>query len=164
MAGKSRRHNPVPVSDLVSGVLDPVLAKRAGITTSLIQSWDEIVGERLAAQSRPEQIRWQRRVGDDDPFEPATLVIACEAIAALHIQHQTTEIMARINGFLGYSAIGRVRIAQKPVSTAPAIRRKKRVVTDDEQRKIASTVAGIEDDELREALRRLGASVAAARK
>lgn len=164
MAGKSRRHNPVPVSDLVSGVLDPVLAKRAGITTSLIQSWDEIVGERLAAQSRPEQIKWQRLASDDDPFEPATLVIACEAVAALHIQHQTTEITARINGFLGYGAIGRVRIVQKPVSAAPVARRKKRVVTSEEQQKIAGAVAGIDDDELREALHRLGASVVASRK
>lgn len=163
MAGKSRSHNPVPVSDLVSGILDPVLAKRAGITTSLVQAWDEIVGERLSGQSRPDQIKWNRRVGDDDPFEPATLIIACEAGAALHIQHETTEVMARVNAFLGYSAIGRIRIVQKPVSSPAPIPKKTRQIPEDERNRIAEKVSGIDDEPLRDALERLGNNVAASR-
>ncbi|MEX0344924.1 MAG: DUF721 domain-containing protein [Rhizobiaceae bacterium] len=163
MAAKTRRHNPVPVSDLVSGVLDPVLAKRAGITTSLLQAWDEIVGDRLADLSRPEQIKWNRRASEDDAFEPATLIIACEAMAALHIQHETTEIIARINAFLGYSAIGRIKIAQKPVRKEKTVKPDLRDISDEKKHQIADTVSGIKDDELRKSLERLGKQVAASR-
>ena len=163
MAAKTPRHNPVPVSDLVSGVLDPVLAKRAGISTSLLQAWDEIVGDRLAELSRPEQIKWNRRASEEDPFEPATLTVACEAMAALHIQHETTEIIARINAFLGYSAIGRIKIVQKPVQQEKMSKPELRTVSDEEKRQIADRVSGIKDDELRKSLERLGKKVAASR-
>ncbi len=164
MAGNTRRHNPVPVSDLVSGIIDPVLARRAGITSSLLQAWDEVVGDRLASQSRPEQIRWSRRADDDDPFEPATLVIACEAIAALHLQHETTEIIARVNAFLGYSAIGRIRIVQKPVSQSPKPSKKAKTLSPEQAASIARKVADVEDSGLREALERLGRNVVSSRK
>ncbi len=63
---------PTPVSDLASAIIDPVLRKRTGVSVGLVQSWDEIVGPRLAAHSRPEKIVWPRRPHEDDPFEPAT--------------------------------------------------------------------------------------------
>ena len=163
MAGKKRRHNPVPVSDLVSRIIDPVLARRTGVTTSLLQAWDEIVGSELARQSRPERIKWNRRAGDDDPFEPATLIIACEAMAALHVQHRTSEIMSRINGFLGYSAIGRIKIVQKSIGAEKPIKSAPRVLPDAQMREIAKKVSGVEDEELRKALERLGKNVAASR-
>ena len=53
MAGKSGRGNPVPVSDLASEILDPVLRKRAGISIGLVQSWEEIAGPRLATPHAP---------------------------------------------------------------------------------------------------------------
>ena len=117
MAGKGHDRNPVAVSDLATPILDPVLRKRAGISIGLVQSWEEIAGPRLARNSRPEKIQWPRRMGDDDPFEPAVLVVACEGVAALHLQHETSEIIGRVNAFLGFSAIGRIRIVQKPVTT-----------------------------------------------
>ena len=52
---------------------------------------------------------------EDDPFQPATLIIACEGFAALHVQHETGEIIGRINSFLGFNAVGRIKIVQKPV-------------------------------------------------
>ena len=70
MTAKPGRAGAVPVSDLATALLDPVLRKRAGMTVGLVQSWDEIVGTRLAAATRPERIAWPRRMHEDDPFEP----------------------------------------------------------------------------------------------
>ncbi|RUV46494.1 DUF721 domain-containing protein, partial [Mesorhizobium sp. M5C.F.Ca.IN.020.29.1.1] len=39
MAGKRPFGNPVPVSDLATQILDPVLRKRAGMSIGLVQSW-----------------------------------------------------------------------------------------------------------------------------
>ena len=165
MAGGRPSGNPVPVSDLATQILDPVLRKRAGMSIGLVQSWDEIAGPRLASRSRPEKIQWPRRLHEDDPFEPATLVIACEGMAALHLQHETGEIIGRVNAFLGFTAIGRIRIVQKPVAPANARARPAlRPLSAPEKARLSGTVAGIEDDGLRASLERLGASILGARK
>ena len=165
MAGKRRFGNPVPVSDLATQILDPVLRKRAGISIGLVQSWEEIAGPRLAGHSRPEKIQWPRRMHEDDPFEPAVLVIACEGMAALHLQHETGEIINRVNAFLGFTAIGRIRIVQKPVTTDKGRPKPTfRPLTAAEQTKLSSTVELIEDDGLRASLERLGATILGERK
>lgn len=160
MAGKGTYRNPVPVSDVAGEILDPVLRRRAGISLSLVQSWDEIAGSRLAGRTRPEKIAWPRRRGDDDPFEPAVLHIACEGAAALLLQHETGEIISRVNAFLGFSAIGRIRIVQKPVTEDGRPKpRPGRALTGEDEARLADAVALIEDDDLRAALARLGKSV-----
>jgi hypothetical protein len=160
MAGKGPNRNAVAISDLATAILDPVLRRRAGISIGLVQSWDDIVGPRLARGSRPEKIQWPRRLSDDDPFEPAVLVIACEGLAALHIQHETGEIISRVNAFLGFSAIGRIRIVQKPVTRPKAPERPVlRPLAAEEKARIERSVGKIEDDGLRASLERLGASV-----
>ncbi len=151
-----------PLADMASGLVDPVLQKRAGINIALLQSWEDIVGPAVGASSRPLRIIWPRRIREDDPFTPATLVIACEGFAALKIQHETGEIISRVNGFLGFSAIGRVRVEQKP-PVIPAKRRVKRLAPlgPAEERSIDKATAGIEDDALRLALARLGKNILA---
>ncbi|CDX18199.1 conserved hypothetical protein [Mesorhizobium sp. ORS 3324] len=160
MAGNKPFGNPVPVSDLATEILDPVLRKRAGISVGLVQSWEEIAGPRLARHSRPEKIQWPRRLNEDDPFEPALLVIACEGMAALHLQHEAGEVINRVNAFLGFNAIGRIKILQKPVLSAKA--RPKpvpRPLSEAEKSRLARTVGKIEDDGLRASLERLGATI-----
>ncbi|QPC87041.1 DUF721 domain-containing protein [Mesorhizobium sp. NBSH29] len=164
MAGKRRYGNAVAVSDLATEILDPVLRKRAGISIGLVQSWEEIAGVRLATTTRPEKIVWPRRMHEDDPFEPATLVIACEGAAALRLQHETGEIISRVNAFLGFNAVGRVKIVQKPVTfAAPRKKPVMRPLSEPEQQKISSTVGLIEDDGLRASLEKLGATILASR-
>ncbi|PRD45737.1 DUF721 domain-containing protein [Phyllobacterium phragmitis] len=151
-----------PLADMASGVLDPVLRKRAGINLALLQSWEDIIGSALGTQSRPLKILWPRRAHEDDPFQPATLVIACEGFAAIRIQHETGEIISRVNGFLGFAAIGRIKIEQKPVPIAASRRRVGQAVVDAASEKhIEAVTAEIEDDDLRAALARLGRSVIA---
>ncbi|BCH18261.1 MULTISPECIES: DUF721 domain-containing protein [unclassified Mesorhizobium] len=160
MAGKRPFGNPVPVSDLATQILDPVLRKRAGMSIGLVQSWEEIAGPRLASRSRPEKIQWPRRMHDDDPFEPAVLVIACEGMAALHLQHETGEIINRVNAFLGFNAIGRIRIVQKPVTVDKGrLKPSLRPLTAAEKVKLSGAVGMIEDDGLRASLERLGATI-----
>ncbi len=155
-----RINHPQPVSDLATAILDPLLRKRAGMNVALVQSWDEIAGPRLAGLTRPEKIQWPRRASEDDPHQPATLVVACAGMAALRLQHETSELIGRVNGFLGYGAIGRIRIVQKPVGDGRKSRPVPRQLTEVEQARIGKVTAAIEDDGLKEALVRLGASVA----
>ncbi len=165
MAAKRSFGNPVPVSDLAAALLDPMLRKRTGISIGLIQSWEEIVGPRLARSSRPEKLQWPRRLSEDDPFKPATLVIACEGAAALHLQHETGAVIGRVNGFLGFNAVERIRIVQKPMALIEKpVRVAPRTLSGPERDALAGRLRPIEDEGLRASLERLGASVMGSRK
>ncbi|MBP0575597.1 DUF721 domain-containing protein, partial [Mycobacterium tuberculosis] len=51
----------------------------------------------------------------EEGFAPAVLTIACEGARALLLQHEAPRLIERINAFLGYGAVGRLRIVQKPI-------------------------------------------------
>lgn len=148
-----------PLADPAAGILDPVLRKRAGITIELVQSWEEVVGPALGEQSRPLKLLWPRRAHEDDPFQPATLIIACQGFTAMRIQHETGEIINRVNAFLGFAAVGRIKIEQKPVALPMPKRRELPKVDAATAAKISHSVENIEDDSLRDALQRLGQSI-----
>lgn len=151
-----------PLAATAMDILDPVLRKRTGINLSLIQNWEAIIGEQLASQSRPLKILWPRRASDNDPFEPATLVIACQGFSAMKIQHETGEIISRVNSFLGFAAINRIRIEQKPVQTTNQKVKKRPVqLAPSVEKQITEMTADVEDDGLRKALERLGKNIAA---
>lgn len=161
MAAKRARGNAVAVGDLATQLLDPLLRRRAGMSIALVQSWDEIVGERLADMSRPEKIAWPRRATEDDPFEPATLIIACEGVAAMRIQHETGEIISRVNAFLGFAAVGRIRIVQKQLVRQEKPRAQQVTpLSDGDAARIDRLVEGIENEKLRASLVRLGHAIA----
>ncbi|SFI54593.1 MULTISPECIES: DciA family protein [unclassified Phyllobacterium] len=153
-----------PLADPAAGILDPVLRKRAGITIELVQAWDEVVGSSLGGLSRPLKLIWPRRAREDDPFQPATLVIACQGFTAMRVQHETGEIISRVNAFLGFAAVGRIKIEQKPVALPVVKKRSLPPVDAETSRKISHAVEPIEHDGLREALERLGNSIHAERK
>ena len=92
-------------------------------------------------------------------------MVACEGVAALHLQHETGEVIGRVNAFLGFTAVGRIRIVQKPVAAAGGRQRPaQRPLSPPEKARLAGAVAGIEDERLRASLERLGASILGERK
>ncbi|KPB01170.1 DUF721 domain-containing protein [Ahrensia marina] len=142
----------------INKILDPLLAKRAGVSTALITAWGEIVGHDLAEMSMPVKVRWPARIDEDDAFQPGTLLVAAEGMAALHLQHQTGEVIDRVNAFMGYRAIARIKLTQKPVEKKKPKKRLK-PITEGEKRKINRLADGIEDEALKESLKRFGQSV-----
>lgn len=150
------------ISEVANGLLDPVLAKRAGISTLLLGSWDEIAGEAFADCTRPEKIAWPRRVSEmagESRHQPGVLTIACDGARALFLAHTEGELVQRINGFFGFPAIDRVRIVQKPVTPVNRTRRPPRPLTGQPARHLEALTAEIEDEGLKAALTRLGTAV-----
>ena len=163
MNSRSPRKGAQQISEVANDLIDPVLARRAGINTMLLGSWDEIAGSAFAECSRPEKIAWPRRVsemaGEDGGHQPGTLTIACEGSRALFLSHQQGELIQRINGFFGFPAIRQVRIVQKPVTPPARRRRAPRPLTGEAARHLDDLVEGIEGDGLKAALKRLGTAV-----
>jgi hypothetical protein len=155
------RKGSVQIAEVANGLIDPILARRAGINTLLLGAWDEIAGEQFAGCSRPEKIRWPRQDGPSETgggFAPGQLTIACEGARALFMMHQQAELISRVNGFFGFQAIAQIRIVQKPVH-AQAPKPAARPLDSSEKRRLADMLADIEDPKLRQALERLGTGV-----
>jgi hypothetical protein len=149
-----------PVSELAAALLDPLIARRAGMKLDLLAGWPEIAGPDHAAYSMPEKILWPRRISEDDPFEPATLVVACDGARAILFQHAVSEVLERVNIYFGFHAIGRIKIVQKPV-TKPRTRRVRaeQPLDPEAKRRLDGIVAGVGDEKLRKSLEALGRGV-----
>lgn len=82
--------------------------------------WREIVGERLARVTEPVKLtRGRANAG-------GTLELRVAGAAALLVQHQSAEIIERVNLFLGAGSVEKLRISQGPVralSETPAAAR-----------------------------------------
>ena len=146
-----------PLSVLLSDVFSDAYAKQGFAARELVTRWAEIAGAEIALHSQPLKMQWPRPV-EGQPQEPATLVLRVEGPMALEIQHSSDVILARVNRFFGWSAVGRLALRQAPLSRRklPALPRPpdpKAVA------KVAETLSAVEDDQLRAALARLGASI-----
>lgn len=149
----------IQISEIANGVLDPVLAKRAGINSMLLGMWDEIVGAEFAGCTRPERIKWPRRASQSDAFVPGTLTIACEGARALFLAHTQDQLVQRLNSVFGFPAVDRIKIVQKPVSNTARAPKPLRALSPERQKQLENMMSGIENQNLRDALARLGKAV-----
>lgn len=85
-------------------------------TGALAARWREIVGETLARRTEPSKLTKPRSGG------ASTLEIKVDGPSAALIQHQSEEILSRVNLFLGAGSVEKLRIVQGPVKPAAAAR------------------------------------------
>ena len=154
---KPRPSSAKPLSLLLSDVFSDAYARQGFAARELVTRWAEIAGSEFAPHCEPLKMQWPRPV-EGQVQEPATLVLRVEGPMALEIQHASDVILQRVNRFFGWSAVGRLALRQGPLSrksrptvpTAPDARSVEQV---------AQTLSSVEDDALRAALARLGASI-----
>jgi len=138
--------------------MDPVLRKKSGLTIELLEHWPQIVGSDLAGICQPLRIVWPRRRGADKNFRPATLIVACAGFACLKIQHETQEIIQRLNGFFGFCAIEKIKIEQRTMAQPP-LEKHFRNLDKREQAWLEEKTRDIKDEKLRACLVRLGSAI-----
>ena len=149
-----------PIGGAVTALLDPLMAKRTHVDAALALAWPELAGEKLAGRTQPLKVAWPMRKTPDDPFQPGILSVACEGAVALDLQYRTTQLIQRINGFFGYSAISKIRIEQRAIDQfRPKKRAERPVLVQNERNLLEKQVVSIENDSLRDALFRLGESI-----
>src|SRR6516164_2224676 len=88
---------------------------------------------------------------------PAPGALRAEGPAALEIQHLSGPILERVNRFLGWQAVGSIRLRQAPLrrraNNAPPAPDKEAAS------RVRSTLGATQDEKLRDALARLGAAI-----
>ena len=146
-----------PLSILLNDVFSDAYAKQGFAARELVTRWAEIAGTEIARFSEPMKIQWPRPV-EGQPQEPATLVLRVEGPMALEIQHSSDRILERVNRFFGWHAFGRLALRQAPLSRRE---RPARPPPPDAKAVAAveKTLSAVEDEALRAALARLGASI-----
>jgi hypothetical protein len=149
--------NSKPLSALLAGVFNDAFKKQGFASRELVTRWSEIVGADIAAYAEPLKIQWQRPV-EGQPEIPATLILRVEGPRALEIQHSSTVILERVNRFFGWSAVGKIALRQAPLSR-PARRKTKTPPSEAAIAEQARELDTVDDDNLRTALARLGASI-----
>ncbi|NJC40018.1 hypothetical protein GGQ87_000276 [Brevundimonas alba] len=109
-----RRTRPAPrpapkAGRALQGLIKELDAKFGRGASALEPRWTEIVGERLARVTLPQKlIKGRGGAG-------GTLELRVAGPAALLVQHQSEEILQRVNLFLGPGSVDKLRIAQGPV-------------------------------------------------
>ena len=157
------RREPRPIADLVGRAIDPACRRRGFASSELVTLWPELVGAEVAEGSRPEKLVWPRRRGEAGEGEPATLMVSADGPTALILTHAGPQLVERLNAFLGWRAIARIRVEQnfRP-PPPPRVHRRIRPLAPDEAAAVAARAGGIADGGLRQALERLGRAVLSA--
>ena len=149
-----RLNRAVGVAEALNKVLDPALRKRGFASRDILTHWPAMAPKPYDSVAVPDKLVWPR---GERSAEGATLVLRCVPGHALAIQHEGQKIAAAVNRYFGYVLVGQVRLSPEPFSPGSGDKRQKRTQPSPSvQAKVGAKVAGIEDDDLREALRTLG--------
>ena len=145
-----------PVSDIVPDIGRAAFRRFGFVQSSIVSRWREIVGDRYAAVSSPESIRFPAGKRSD-----GVLNLIVEGAHAPMMQHVAPVIVERVNRFFGYQAVARiafrqglVQISRAKARAAPPSLRPIPVELGDSLRQVA-------DPELRACLEALARGVAA---
>jgi hypothetical protein len=150
----ARSNRSRQVSELLPSVGGAAFRRFGFVQSSIVTRWPEIVGERLAAASSPESIKFP--VGKK---QDGTLTLVARGAHAVMIQHVTPEIMERVNLFFGYPAVAKVAIRQGEVAQRPKPRPAPEPRTVPAE--LGQSLKTIEDPELKAVLEALAAGIGA---
>ncbi len=153
---KAARPFAKPLRDLVPKIVGETFTRQGFASAELVTRWTEIVGVEIAAHSEPMRIQWTRPAYGDER-EPGTLVLRVEGPAAIEIQHLGDVICERVNRFLGWRAVTRLALRQAPLLHRE--RKAARGLDPAAAMRVAETLSDIRDDDLKDALARLGAAI-----
>ena len=155
-----QRRGAKALAEFLPGIIEEALAARGLSEASLIADWPAIVGESVARYARPIQLQWPPRAMRRDPeapIAPATLVLGVDGAFALEAQHNAAVIAARVNAHLGWRCVEKIAFRQGPLPPPKEKRRPPPSPSAAAEAEARTAAATIENQELREALTRLGA-------
>jgi hypothetical protein len=156
IVNKPARSFAKPLRDLLGKVVGDTFTRQGFASAELVTRWSAIVGPEIAAHSEPIKIQWPR-ADEAGARPPGTLVLRVEGPAAIEIQHLPNVICERVNRFLGWGAVARIALRQAPLRRP--LRHSLPAADPATVARIAANMPEIADEELKQALARLGAAV-----
>lgn len=149
-----RLNRTVAAGDAMGPILGPALRRRGFAGRDIITHWGSIVPKPYDTVARPDELKWPR--GKERSAEGATLYLRVLPGHALAVQHEGGKIAAAVNRYFGYLLVKDVRMSAEAMVEADEVAE----VEDDRPTPgVDEAVQGVEDEGVREALRKLGQGV-----
>ena len=157
--GKRRGGGLRTLASVLPRAAKAALKRRGFAEASVVTDWPEIVGPQIAARSAPRKLtlRESGRGG-------GTLEVIVSGALATELQHLEPQVLERINGYFGYRAVARLKLVHGPLA-APEVEPPPAAppASGDATTRIERDLESVREPELREALARLGRSIASRR-
>ena len=143
------------VSDLLPEVGGAAFRRFGFVQSSIVSRWRDIVGDRYAAVSGPESIRFPpgKKSG-------GVLTLVVEGAHAPMMQHVAPTIIERVNRFFGYPAVERVSFRQGIVQAEKARARRAPPSLRPIPAELGDSLREVADPELRACLESLARGLA----
>ena len=139
--------------DIVADIGGVAFKKFGFVQGAIVHRWPEIVGEKYATSSLPEQIRFPRGTKSN-----GTLTLLVEGAQAPLFQHLAPMIIDKVNAFFGYPAIATVVFRQGRMPAKP--KRPERPALRPVPQELGEGLREIADPELRACLESLASGLA----
>lgn len=137
----------------VSSCLEKTTGKWGADRTTLFLQWPAIAGQEFADICHPSTLDKTRR--------GATLTVLANPEQAMELSYTGQELIRRINGYFGHSLVQRLRVLHQELP--PSLQNKGRMIqpesSEQEITVYIQKYSDIKDDEMRQSLARLHATV-----
>ena len=145
------------IGELASKVLDPVLKRRGFASREILVHWYSIAPAPYNKVSIPDRLKWRR---GEAGAEGAILFLRCHEAHRLALTHDGSLIVGAINRYFGYVLVDAVKLSAEPFTFRSDTKVQIAIVTGaDTIQEIESKIATVEDEGIKQALRKLGQGV-----
>lgn len=151
----ARIGGPRAIADLMPRIGDAAFRRFGFVQSSVVTRWAEIVGERTAAISTPESIRFPAGKKAE-----GTLALTVMSGHGPIMQHILPEIIDRVNRFFGYPAVAKIALRQGMPPGRDTRRRPPAPVPQPIPDDIGDSLRAIGDPELRAVLEAMAQGLA----
>ena len=142
------------IGQRIAKITRPTLARRGTAFAAIVGEWAAIVGPRFADSTLPEKL------SGGPASEGGILTIRVAGADAMELQHLASQLVERLNSFVGHRAIFRLRLIQAPLPSGRAPGPAPPDPDPGADAAIAERLRYVGDPELAASLARLGAALA----
>ncbi len=161
-SGKRKSRSVRPLGDLVSGLLDPMLKKRGFASRDIIDNWPVIAPPPYNRVTCPHELKWPRGAERE---AGAILFVRCAEAHRLALSHDQQRLSDAINRYFGYVLVRCVKLSAAPFVPPPFMPSSGAAPHDafipdpGLQQQVEQAVDNVADDNVRDALKKLGMGV-----
>ena len=146
------------VSRMLKPLAKNLLGKYGFTEVDLLANWKQIAGD-MAEYTLPKNLQFSK----GSKVNGVLNIEVPSGAFAIELQHREKFILAKINAFLGYDAVGKLKIVQNvemPIQDIDDVGKSQKIlVTEEEENYIHLLSEGLDNQELQERLVSLGRCV-----
>lgn len=129
-------------------LLKPLATAQGFADARVLSNWRQIVGDEFYQVAQPQMLK-----------NGVLTISVSHGAVAMQLQHMAPQIIERINRYFGFAAVKGIRPQQTYFDMEPTIQRTNIVPDEGAQTRAAAQVQEVKDENLRDALQRLGAQI-----